>query len=178
MSTAHAQTRADVGLDVEADADQYLTFMLDGEEYGIEILRVQGIQGWGSGSGSVTPIPSTPDYILGVLNLRGAVVPIVDLRKRFELEDIPVSATTVVIVVKVATDNKERTVGIVVDAVSDVYNVSSEEMQPPPDFGAAIDTAYLKGLSTVDDKMVILLEIDHLINAGVMDDVSEATTSH
>ena len=105
-------------------------------------------------------------------------MPIVDLRKRFELEDIPVSATTVVIVVKVATDNKERTVGIVVDAVSDVYNLTSEEMQPPPDFGGAIDTAYIKGLSTVDEKMVILLEIDHLINAGVMDDVSEATTSH
>ena len=172
MSTAQAV--ADIGLGTQTSTDQYLTFMLDGEEYGNEILRVQGIQGWGS----VTPIPNTPDYVLGVMNLRGAVVPVVDLRKRFKLEDIPVSATTVVIVVKVMFEKRERTVGIVVDAVSEVYNVAGEEMQPPPDFGAAIDTTYIKGLSTVDEKMVILLEIDHLINAGVMENVSEAIASH
>ena len=167
MSTpqSQAQTTANIaGVETQSLADQYLTFLLDGEEYGIEILRVQGIQGWDS----VTPIPNTPAYILGVINLRGTVVPIIDLRKRFALEEIPYGAKTVVLMVKVISETKERTVGIVVDAVSEVYNVPDQEKQPPPDFGAAIDTAFISGLATVDEKMVILLDIDHLINAGVM----------
>ncbi len=139
---------------------QYLTFMLAGEEYGVEILKVQEIKGWDA----ATPIPNTPDYVLGVLNLRGAVVPIMDLRKRFELESIPYCETTVVIVVKMHHDDQERTVGLVVDAVADVYHLDSETIQPPPDMGSAIDTECVHGLASVSGKMVILLDVDRLID--------------
>lgn len=144
---------------------QYLTFLLNGEEYGVEILKVQGIQGWGK----VTPIPNTPDFVLGVINMRGAIVPIVDLRKRFSLKDVSYDSTTVVIVVKVSDSSGERVVGLVVDAVSEVYSVTEKEVKPPPNFGATVSTDYIKGLSTIDDKMLILLEIDSLIGKGVLD---------
>ncbi len=139
---------------------QYLTFMLAGEEYGVEILKVQEIKGWDT----ATPIPNTPDYVLGVLNLRGAVVPIIDLRKRFSLDSVPYGATTVVIVVKMSHEDQERTVGLVVDAVADVYRLESGEIQPPPDMGGAVHTEFVRGLATVEEKMVILLEVDRLID--------------
>lgn len=174
MNTALAQSQpqgSEAAMHADDQNDQYLTFILAGEEYGVEILRVQGIQGWDS----VTPIPNTPAYILGVINLRGTVVPIIDLRKRFELESIPFGPTTVVIVVKVVSGDAERTVGIVVDAVSEVYNVAEKEMKAAPDFGTAIETDFVKGLATVDEKMVILLDIDHLINSGVMETLGEVS---
>ena len=143
---------------------QYLTFMLAGEEYGVEILKVQEIKGWDA----ATPIPNTPEYVLGVLNLRGAVVPILDLRKRFDLESIPYGPTTVVIVVKMNHDDQERTVGLVVDAVADVYRLESAEIQPPPDMGGTINTEFVRGLATVNEKMVILLEIDRLVDFTVL----------
>jgi purine-binding chemotaxis protein CheW len=132
MTAAQQQTEeiASIG-SVSDGAGQYLTFMLAGEEYGIEILKVQEIKGWDS----ATPIPNTPEYVLGVLNLRGAVVPIIDLRKRFQLESIAYGATTVVIVVKMQQDDQERTVGLVVDAVADVYRLEASEIQPAPDMG-------------------------------------------
>lgn len=148
--------------DTAGAGGQYLTFMVAGEEYGVEILRVQEIKGWDT----ATPIPNTPDHILGVLNLRGAVVPIIDLRKRFSLDSIPYGPTTVVIVVKMQHNEKDRTVGLVVDAVADVYRLDSADIQPPPDMGGTINTKFVRGLTTVDDKMVILLEIDHLIDFG------------
>ena len=160
-------------MESEIDTDQYLTFLLDGEEYGVDILRVQEIKGWDE----VTPMPNTPDYVLGVMNLRGTVVPIIDLRKRFDLHTVDYGATTVVIVVKVHGEDSQRTMGVVVDAVSEVYNFSAAEMKPAPDFGFAISTDSVKGLATVDEQMVILLDIDHLINRGVMDvmDVMDQT---
>lgn len=145
---------------LHADTNQFLTFMLNGEEYGVEILRVQGIQGWDT----VTPIPSAPEYVLGVMNLRGAIVPIIDLRKRFQMESIPFGPTTVIIVVKVDNGDKSRTIGMVVDAVSEVYRLDENLVQPLPEFGGAISTDFIKGLSTVDEKMLILLDIDRLIS--------------
>ena len=152
-------------LDLSPNILQFLTFILNGEEYGVDILKVQGIQGWSK----VTPIPNTPDFMLGVINLRGAVVPIVDLRKRFQLEDVSYGPTTVVIVVKVQGEENERVVGLVVDAVSEVYNVDAKEIKPSPNFSGSISTEYIRGLSMIENKMVILLEIDSLVNAGVLD---------
>lgn len=143
-------------------SNQYLTFMLAGEEYGVDILRVQEIKGWSK----ATPIPNTPDYIQGVINLRGTIVPIVDLRSRFGLENIEYGPTTVVIVLKVIGGDGNRIMGIVVDAVSDVYNVSNEEMRQPPDFGKAASVDFIKGLAAVSEKMLIILDIDHLLNSG------------
>ena len=154
----------------EEDSEQYLTFKLDGEEYGVEILRVQGIQGLQK----VTTIPNTPDYILGVINLRGEIVPVVDLRKRFSLESIEFSSTTVVIVVRMINEGKERTLGVVVDGVSEVYRFEHKNVQEPPEFGGKVNTEFLKGLASVDEKMVILLEIDHLVD---FNDITSAVSA-
>ncbi|MCV6638506.1 chemotaxis protein CheW [Candidatus Albibeggiatoa sp. nov. NOAA] len=144
-------------------ANKYLTFVLATEEYAVDILRVQEIKGWAK----VTPIPNTPDYICGVINLRGTIVPIIDLRLRFGLEKLEYGAMTVVVVVRVVNPvtGKDRIMGIVVDAVSDVYDVPESEIKPPPDFGSVISIEFIKGLATVDDKMVIILEIDKLLNS-------------
>ena len=152
------------------DSEQYLTFMLAGEEYGVEILRVQGIQGWEK----VTKIPNTPEYILGVINLRGEIVPIIDLRQRFSLDKIQFGSTTVVIVVKMENDGKERTLGIVVDGVSETYRFEGENIQEPPEFGSAVSTEFLKGLASIDEKMVILLDIDQLVDFKMISNVADS----
>jgi len=150
--------------DASSGAEQFLTFVLGREEYGVTILQVQGIQGWDR----VTPIPGTPDFILGVINLRGAIVPVVDLRRRFGMPAGDFGPTTVVIVVRVTTEGHERTLGLVVDAVSDVRSVTERERMPAPDFGAAVKTDFVRGLATVDERMVILLDIDRLVSEGVL----------
>ncbi len=141
--------------------DQYLTFMLDGEEYGVDILSVREIRGWDS----ATPVPNAPKHVKGVINLRGTIVPLIDLRERFNLEPLEYGPMTVVIVLNVNTDKGEKTMGIVVDAVSDVYSISADDMRDPPDLGDSVDTNYIKGLVNVQEKMVILLEIDRFLNA-------------
>ena len=171
MNTEQAQQLVDTSGNQQGDTDseQYLTFILAGEEYGVDILKVQEIKGWES----PTAIPNTPDFIQGVINLRGTVVPIIDMRVRFELEKVDYSKTTVVIVLKVFGKSGERIMGFVVDAVSDVYNVTEEQHKPPPDFGCAVSTEFIKGLATVDEKMLILLDIDHLIDADMVSAVSQ-----
>ena len=153
------------GMQTEADkqSEQYLTFFLNGQEYGVDILRVQEIKGWDS----VTEIPNTPSYIKGVINLRGSIVPIIDLRERFKLPAIPYGPTTVVIVLRVTRGDRSRIMGLVVDAVSDVYSVNSGGTSPPPDLGGVIDVTFVKGLATVDKKMVIVLDIDRLLNSEI-----------
>ena len=145
--------------DPSAATDQYLTFMLGDEEFGVDILRVQEIKGWEQ----ATAIPNTPDYIRGVMNLRGTVVPIVDLRRRFDLPSADYTATTVVIVLKVEGEHSTRTMGFVVDAVSEVYNVAADGLQPAPDFGSRVNTAFIRGLAVIEEKMIILLDFDRLI---------------
>lgn len=140
--------------------DQYLTFMLGDEEFGVDILRVQEIKGWEQ----ATAIPNTPEYIRGVMNLRGTVVPIIDLRRRFDLESADYTATTVVIVLKVEGEHSTRTMGFVVDAVSEVYNVAAENLQPAPDFGTRVNTQFVRGLAVIEAKMIILLDFDRLIS--------------
>ena len=164
MSTLNAMQN-DIGLGVAVNADQYLTFMLAGEEYGVDILRVQEIKGWGK----VTPIPGTPEYVRGVMNLRGTIVPILDLRKRFSMDQIDYGPTTVVIVLRVECEGRDRIMGVVVDAVSDVYAVPAEELSPPPDFGGNVHVEFVRGLATVDEKMVIILNIDKLLNSDELE---------
>lgn len=144
--------------------NQYLTFMLADEEYGVDILKVQELRGWEK----VTPIPNTEAYVLGVINLRGIVVPIVDLRRRFRMPPKEFSSTTVVIIVKVKGKDHERVIGIVVDAVSEVYSIAADQLRPAPDLEGAISNDFIHDLATIDDKMVILLDIDRLINEGVL----------
>lgn len=156
---------SETSLQVEDGMDQYLTFILDGEDYGVDILRVQEIKGWEG----ATPMPNMPEFILGIINLRGTVVPVVDLRKYFKMKTASFDQTTVVIVVKINDDeNAERTMGIVVDAVSEVHNISKKELKPAPDFGEVMDMESIRGLATIDDHMIIMLDIDHLMKNGVM----------
>lgn len=138
-----------------AAAAQYLTVNLAQEEYAIDILAVREIRGWTP----VTRIPQAPSYVLGVLNLRGAIVPVLDLRLRFGLAREEYTATTVTVVVTVAN----RLFGVVVDAVSDVLDVQSDQIRPVPDMGTAVDTEYLKGLTAVEERMVLLLDVDKLL---------------
>jgi len=157
--------------EVNAVENQYLTFMLAGEEYGVDILTVQELRGWEP----TTSIPNSPSYVRGVINLRGVVVPIVDLRDRFNLEDIDYGPTTVVVIVKVKAEEHERILGIVVDAVSEVYNISESDLQPPPDMQGSISIDYVKGLATIENKMVILLDINKLVHEGILSKAEKST---
>jgi purine-binding chemotaxis protein CheW len=135
--------------------DQYLTFQLADEMYGVDILKVQEIRGWSG----VTQIPNCPPFIRGVVNLRGAIVPILDLRRRFAMDEATFTPYTVVIVVNV----QGRTVGLVVDAVSDVVNLRETDLKPPPAMGTAIDGTCLRALAQIGEQMVILLNVDDLL---------------
>ena len=146
-----------------ANGAQYLTFVCGGEEYGVEILRVQEIKGWDQ----VTRVPYAPHYVLGVMNLRGMIVPVIDLRTRLNLEKRNFDASTVVIVVRVQSSRGEKTVGIVVDGVSEVYSVQAEAIKAVPELGGIADGSCVKGIATVDGKMVMLLDINALVAACV-----------
>jgi len=138
---------------------QYLSFILDQRHYAVDILRVQEIKGWDR----ATPIPNTPPHIKGVINLRGTIVPIIDLRLRFGLEAVEYSKSTVVIVLRVESRSGSRTMGIVVDAVSDVHNVDDSAVSPAPEFSDEIDLSFIKGIASVGEKMIILLDVDHAL---------------
>jgi len=144
--------------------NQMLTFMLGDETYGVDILRVQEIRGWSP----VTRIPQSPGHVLGVLNLRGSIVPIVDLRVRLNLDNADFTAVTVIIVLSVESAHGRRDFGVVVDGVSDVINVNESEVKPPPDMGTQVNTDYIQGITTVSDHMVMLLDIDRLISVDGM----------
>ena len=143
----------------EAGSQQVLTFVLGNETYGVDILRVQEIRGFTA----VTKIPHAPSHVLGVLNLRGSIVPIVDLRMRFSLERAEYNAVTVIIVLSVQSSTGRRDFGVVVDGVSDVVDVNKAEVRPAPELGSASATEYILGLVPVADRMVVLLDIDCLI---------------
>jgi len=139
---------------------QYLTFELAGEDYGVDILRVQEIRGWDV----VTRIPNAPPYVKGVLNLRGAIVPIFDLRERFNLPFHEYTKDTVVIVLRINSHTGMRIMGVIVDAVSDVLNANSEKLANAPDFGGRVATEFIAGLVSAGDKMVMLLDVDKLLS--------------
>ncbi len=139
------------------DSDQFLTFTIQGEEYGIEILRVQEIKGFSK----IRPIPNAPAYVKGVMNLRGTVVPIVDLRARFGMCEAEYNQFTVIIVVSVGT----RVVGLLVDAVSDVLNINRQQIEETPEMGSDTDTTFFCGMGKVGEKLVLLLNVDRLVGA-------------
>lgn len=140
---------------------QILTFLLGEETFGIDILRVQEIRGWAP----VTKIPHTPDETLGVLNLRGSIVPINDLRRQFRLPRSGYDATTVIIVLTVESPEGRREVGVVVDGVSEVIDVDAASLRPAPDLGPCAASDYVSGLMPSADRMVILLDADRLLGA-------------
>ena len=146
-------------------AEQYLTFELAGQQYGVDILRVQEIKGWER----PTRLPRSPEYVQGVINLRGAVVPIIDLRSRFGLGNSEQGRTTVVIVVRVEGPRGPLTAGLVVDGVCEVCSIGAGQLQPPPDVGAAIDVQFVAGLAMAADRLLVLLDVPRLIAATLAD---------
>jgi purine-binding chemotaxis protein CheW len=145
---------------------ELLTFTLGNEEYGIDILKVQEIRGYDA----VTTIANTPDFIKGVINLRGIIVPIVDMRIKFRLGKVEYDQFTVVIILNVA----RRVVGIVVDGVSDVIALTADQLKPAPEFSAGLDTQYIMGLGTVDERMIIVMDIEKLMTSRDMELVEMA----
>ncbi len=137
------------------DGRQYLTFALGAEEYGVEILKVQEIKGYSA----ITPIPNTPSYVKGVMNLRGSIIPIVDLRAKLSMAEAAYNQFTVIIVVRVGA----KTVGVVVDAVSDVLNIPLKDIQPTPDFGSQVDARFISGLAKASERLVVLLDIEKVL---------------
>jgi purine-binding chemotaxis protein CheW len=140
--------------------NEFLTFRLGNEEYGIDILKVQEIRGYDT----VTTIANAPRFIKGVINLRGIIVPIVDMRIKFDLDHAEYNHLTVVIILNLA----QRVVGMVVDAVSDVLTLADEQIKPAPEFGASFDTRYVIGLGTLETRTLILVDIEQLMSSEDM----------
>jgi purine-binding chemotaxis protein CheW len=153
------------------ESSDFLTFTLGREEYGIDILKVQEIRGYNA----VTAIANAPAFLKGVINLRGTIVPIVDLRIKFNLEQVVYDQFTVVIILNVMS----RVVGAVIDSVSDVLRLNSEQIRAAPEFGPGMDTKYITGIGAVDDRMLILIDIEKLMaspDMALTDDVEELGT--
>ena len=146
--------------DRDTTGQEYLAFTLGKEEYGIDILKVQEIRGYET----VTRIANAPEFIKGVVNLRGVIVPIVDMRIKFKLGEPTYDQFTVVIILNIGG----RVVGMVVDSVSDVITLSPEQIKPAPEMGTALNTDYLIGLGTLEQRMLILVDIDRLMSSSEM----------
>jgi purine-binding chemotaxis protein CheW len=167
VETATQESAQPIGIDT--DGNQFLTFQLGEELYGVDILRVQEIKGYTT----VTKIPNTPEYIKGVLNLRGTIVPIVELRTTFGMPTIDYTMFTVIIVVVV----RDRIMGLVVDSVSDVLNISQKDIQATPEFGTTVDVSVLNGIAKSGDKLVALLNIDRLLTEGEMQETATVASA-
>ena len=168
IEAAAKEINQQIGL--TTDGSQFLTFQLGEELYGVDILRVQEIKGYTA----VTRIPNTPAHIKGVLNLRGTIVPIVELRTKFGMPTIDYTMFTVIVVVVV----REKIMGLVVDAVSDVLNIDKKDIQPAPQFGAKVDVSFLNGIGKSGDKLVALLDMDRLLSDNDLQNQAKIGRAH
>ena len=143
-------------------AGKYLTFRLGVEEYGLEILKVQEI----IGMMNVTKVPRTPHFVRGVINLRGKVIPVVDLRLKFDMENQEDTERTCIIVVQIVNNGEEVTMGIIVDEVSEVLDVTAEQIEAAPSFGGGVHTDFILGMGKVGEKVLMLLDVDRVLSTG------------
>ncbi len=151
---SRSQTRDGQSINV---ADEFLTFTLGNEEYGVDILKVQEIRGYDS----VTRLPGTPDFVKGVINLRGTIVPVIDMRLKFKLDSATYDNFTVMIILNIA----KRVVGMIVDGVSDVIGLTADQIRPAPELGRAIDGEFLTGIGALEQRMLILIDIEKLLGS-------------
>ncbi len=152
--------KMDQALNVIADKEgKYLTFSLADEEYGIGILKIKEI----IGMMTITPVPQTPDFVKGVVNLRGKVIPVIDLRLRFEMEAVDYDDRTCIIVVEIKGHSSDLLMGCVVDSVSEVLSIQGENIEATPSFGTALNTDYILGMAKIDGSVKILLDIDRVL---------------
>lgn len=140
-------------------AHQVLTFCLGSETYAVDIMLVQEIRGWTP----VTRLPQAPPHMLGMLNLRGSIVPVIDMRVRFGLEQAPFTPLTVIVVLSVPTSSGRRAFGLVVDSVSDVMDIDASDLQETPSLGSTASSELINGIAAIADRMLILLDVDELI---------------
>lgn len=150
---------------------QYLTFLLGDDIYGVDILRVQEVRGWTP----VREIPNTPGYVKGVLDLRGTIVPIVDLRMRLSIEKVEYTPITVVIVLSIEVEKDNYVIGIVVDTVSDVLDVKKSDIKKAPNFGTKVETKFIDGMVMADAGMVVLVNIDKMLNPDELSALQDMT---
>jgi purine-binding chemotaxis protein CheW len=154
------------------EQEQYLTFLLAGEEYAIGILKVKEIIEYDT----VTTVPKTPRWVRGVINLRGAVVPVVDLGLKFGLEERPVTKTTCIVIVEGQVEGQSTLMGVMADAVSQVMDIAAGDVQEVPTFGTRIKVDYLQGMAQLGKKFVLLLDIDKVLSADEVQDLTEVAT--
>jgi purine-binding chemotaxis protein CheW len=169
MQTTPSSPAAGSGAAAKGAGRELLTFRLGGEEYGIDILKVQEIRGWET----PTAIANAPAFIKGVISLRGTIVPVVDLRLKFNLGEAKYDETTVMIILNLSG----RVVGVVVDAVSDVLTLAAEQIKPAPEFSSTFDTTYITGLGVEKDRMLILVDIERLMTSSDMALVDAASAA-
>ena len=150
---------------------QYLSFTLGDEDYGVDILKVKEIRGWEE----VRPLPDTPDYVKGVLDLRGSIVPVIDMRLRFNQEHAECTATTVTIILSIQLRGRPYMIGIVVDSVSDVLDIQARDIKEGPSLGKKIDTRYILGMVSMDEHVVLLLDVDSLLDPDELVSRGDAT---
>ena len=145
--------------DVVSKEGKYLTFSLGAEQYGLEILKVREIIGYID----VTAVPQTPHHVKGVINLRGQVIPVIDLRAKFGMETAEVTEQSCIIVVEIAQEGRKSSMGIIVDRVQEVLDIASGSIEEPPRFGASVNTDFILGMGKVGDAVKILLDIDKVL---------------
>jgi purine-binding chemotaxis protein CheW len=149
---------------------KYLTFRLGKEQYGLEILKVREIMGWIN----ITPVPKAPPAVRGVLNLRGKIIPVIDLRRKFEMDSVETTDRTCIIVVDVQVRSQSADVGIIVDNVSEVLNINSQDIGPPPVLGCDLDTNFILGMAKSSESVTILLDIESVLSESDFDNVNMA----
>ena len=157
--------------DLTALAGKFLTFLLDKEEYGIEIMKVQEIVGMMP----VTKIPKVPDYVRGVVNLRGRIIPSIELRKKFNLDSTEDTERTCIIVVEILSAGEKKDVGIIVDELAEVLDIQGSDINPPPNFGTNLNEEVILGIGIVGDNVKILLDIDKILTKGELNSIQSIT---
>jgi purine-binding chemotaxis protein CheW len=168
---AQPAEKIDTAIDAMVNREgKYLTFTLAEEEYGIGILKIKEI----IGMMPITSVPQTPDFVKGVINLRGKVIPVVDLRRRFGMEAIDYTERTCIIVVEIQGQAGMVMIGIVVDSVSEVLNIKKEDIEETPTFGTRLNTDYILGMAKIEGGVKILLDIDRVLSAEEAQMLSQA----
>jgi len=163
MTTA-TQKMEVVNAELRSNEGKYLTFGVGDEEYGLEILKVREIIGYVE----VTSVPQTPDYVQGVINLRGQVIPVVDMRSKFGMESVERTEATCIIVVEISSADGTISTGVVVDRVQEVLDISGEQIEPAPEFGDTVDTQFILGMGKIGESVKILLDIDKVLGGDEM----------
>jgi len=164
------QQSTDVQTEAQGEEGQYLTFTLRKEMFAIGILNIKEILEYGQ----LTAVPMMPEFIRGVINLRGAVVPVVDLSARFGDKPVDITKRTCIVIIEVATDDDRQDIGVVVDAVSEVLEIPASEVEPAPAFGASIRADFIEGMGKIDGDFVIILNVDKVLSANELAMVSHA----